>query len=230
MCHERKERANKIIEEEKKILAPMLGKLHISPAASADKLRELCNEVNIAVDGKLVSDATGRNAMVKLHGGLTKIVNAMGEPAARATPGSNARDSSTPEVDADTPIESTEIQDEESLAKETSELSITDTAVSVDPEDLEEPSYDEDDATALMNQLNAEVERAEESILLDDSVMDNSVADESRETSVLSIRPKSRGKSASAQPGGLGQSARSSRARDSLVNELLSDDSGEETL
>lgn len=165
--------------------------------------------------------------MVKLQGTLTKLVNAMGEPAARATPGSNERESTTPEIDADTPLESTEIQDEESLAKETSQLSITESAVSVDPEDLEEPSYDEDDATALENQLNMEATRADESMLLDDSVLDGS-----REVSELSIRPKSQ----SARPESkLRQSererpARSSRARDSLVDELLSDDSGEETL
>ena len=67
-------------------------------------------------------------------------------------------------------------------------------------------------------------------MLLDDSVMDDSAMTGSREVSELSIRPKSRGKTGSAQPSGLRQSARSSRARDSLVNELLSDDSGEETL
>lgn len=205
--------ADEIIEEEKKILAPLLGKLYISPSASEDKLRELSNEMNIAVDSKLVSDATGRNAITKLATTLTKIVSALGErstPAAQTT-----RDSATPEVDADTPIESTEIheQDEESLAKETSELSIAD---SVDSADLREATFEGDDEDALANQLQLEVTRS-----LEDSVMEeeDSVIDESREASVLSIRPKS--KSASRQPTRM--SARSSTA-------LSDEDSGEETL
>lgn len=188
----------------------------------------LYNEVNIAVDQKLVSDAAGRNATVKLQGAVTKIVNAMGEPAASK---SDERESNTPEIDADTPIESTEIQeDEESLAKEASQLSIADTVASVTSSELREDTYDEDDATALQAQLQFEAQRAEESMPLDDSLMDDSAMTRSREVSELSIRPKSRGKTGSSQPSGLRQSARSSRARDSLVNELLSDDSGEETL
>lgn len=206
--------ANEIIEEEKKILAPLLGKLYISPSASEDKLRELSNEMNIAVDSKLVSDATGRNAIAKLATSLSKIVAAMGD---RATPAAQTtRDSATPEVDADTPIESTEIhEEEESLAKETSELSIAD---SVDSADLREATFEGDDDDALENQLQMEVTRA-----MEDSVMDgdDSVMDDSREASVLSIRPKS--KSASRQPTRM--SARSNRAR-----EMSESDSGEETL
>lgn len=204
--------ANEIIEEEKKILAPLLGKVYISPSASEDKLRELSNEMNIAVDSKLVSDATGRNAITKLATTLTKIVSALGErstPAAQTT-----RDSATPEVDADTPIESTEIHEQdESLAKETSELSIAD---SVDSADLREATFEGDDEDALDNQLQMEVTRA-----MEDSVMEeeDSVIDESREASILSIRPKS--KSASRQPTRM--SARSSTS-------LSDEDSGEETL
>lgn len=155
--------------------------------------------------------------MVKLQTSLSKIVAAMGDRVAPQT--TTSRDSPTP--DADTPIESTEIHEEVSLEQETSQLSLAETAEEVDEEDLREESYDEDDATALMNQLNAEAERAEESILLDDRVLD-----ESRETSVLSIRAKRQTKSISQQPA----RQSSSRERDSLVNELLSDDSEEETL
>lgn len=174
--------------------------------------------MNIAVDSKLVSDATGRNAITKLTTLLTKIVAAMGD---RATPAAQtARDDASPGVDADTPIESTEIQEEEeSLAKETSELSIAD---SVDSADLREATLDEDDEDALANQLQLETEKSMMQEM-DDSVMDDSAMtmDDSREASVLSIRPKS--KSASRQPTRM--SARSSRARD-----MSEEDSGEETL
>lgn len=208
--------ANEIIEEEKKILAPLLGKLYISPSASEDKLRELSNEMNIAVDSKLVSDATGRNAITKLATSLSKIVGAMGD---RATPvAQTSRDTATPDVDADTPIESTEIhEEEESLAKETSELSLAD---SVDSADLREATLDEDDEDALANQLQMETEKSMMQEM-DDSVMDeeDSLLDESREASVLSLRPKS--KSASRQPTRM--SAHSTTA-------LSDEDSGEETL
>lgn len=73
-----------IIEEEKKILGPLLGKLYISPASADTKLRETYDEVCIAVDDKLITDATGRNALLKLHVSLGKIVNVMNNQTSRA--------------------------------------------------------------------------------------------------------------------------------------------------
>jgi condensin complex subunit 3 len=61
--------------EEKKTLAPLLGKLYVSPTSTEDKLRDLYGEVSDAVDGQLLSDATSRNALYKLHVSLGKIVN-----------------------------------------------------------------------------------------------------------------------------------------------------------
>jgi condensin complex subunit 3 len=77
------------IEEEKKLLAPLLGKLYISPASTEDKIRKVYQEVTAAVDDKLVSDATGRNALYKIHVSLGKIVNGFGEkvPKGRKTRG-----------------------------------------------------------------------------------------------------------------------------------------------
>lgn len=57
----------------------MLGKLHISPASSEEKLRDLYAEVSAAVDEGLLSDATSRNALYKLHVSLGKIVNTLDE-------------------------------------------------------------------------------------------------------------------------------------------------------
>jgi condensin complex subunit 3 len=61
--------------EEKKMLAPLLGKLYVSPASTEGKLREVYEEISQAVDGQILSDATGRNALYKLHVSLGKIVN-----------------------------------------------------------------------------------------------------------------------------------------------------------
>lgn len=71
--------SDNLIEEEKKVLAPLLAKLHISPASTEELLREMYDEVTAAVDGKLISDATGRNALYKIHVSLGKIVNSLTE-------------------------------------------------------------------------------------------------------------------------------------------------------
>ena len=44
------------------------------------------NEVCLAVEGQLLSDATGRNALYKLHVGLGKIVNALDTAAEAGVP------------------------------------------------------------------------------------------------------------------------------------------------
>ncbi|KAI1487776.1 condensin subunit Cnd3 [Biscogniauxia mediterranea] len=65
-------------KEEKKVIAPLLAKLYISPASSEDKLRNLYEDVSSAVEENLVSDATSRNALYKIHVNLGKIVNQLG--------------------------------------------------------------------------------------------------------------------------------------------------------
>lgn len=64
-------------KEEKKVIAPLLGKLYVSPASSEDKVRDVYAAVSEAVDGQLLSDATGRNALYKIHVSLGKIVNSL---------------------------------------------------------------------------------------------------------------------------------------------------------
>ncbi|KAK0117819.1 hypothetical protein ONS95_012144 [Cadophora gregata] len=68
-----------ISREEKKTLAPLLAKLHISPASTPSLLREIYAEVSLAIDEKLIADATGRNALFKIHVSLGKIVNTLKE-------------------------------------------------------------------------------------------------------------------------------------------------------
>ena len=64
------------------MLAPLLAKLHISPASTESLIREIYQEVSVAIEGKLISDATGRNALYKIHVSLGKIVNNMTEKGA----------------------------------------------------------------------------------------------------------------------------------------------------
>ncbi|KAK8076740.1 Nuclear condensin complex subunit [Apiospora phragmitis] len=66
-------------KEEKKTIAPLLGKLYISPSSSETKVRELYEEVSSAVEDSLLNDATGRNALYKIHVSLGKIVNQLNE-------------------------------------------------------------------------------------------------------------------------------------------------------
>lgn len=156
-----KAQANKRLEEEKKLLAPLLGKLHISPASSEEKLRQLYSELNVAVDSKLVSDATGRNAILKLHVALGKIVNAMAAPKPART------ESSTPDAEAEA---DTQADEEDETAQQTRDEEV---------EDLLDD--DDDDEDALATQLNLDLERANE---MDESMLSQA------ETSSLSIRPK----------------------------------------
>ncbi|RSL97438.1 hypothetical protein CEP52_010883 [Fusarium oligoseptatum] len=66
-----------IAKEEKKLLASLLGKLHVSPGSTEEKLREAYTEVSAAVEDGLLGDATSRNALYKIHVSLGKIVNAL---------------------------------------------------------------------------------------------------------------------------------------------------------
>ncbi|KAK0646381.1 nuclear condensing complex subunit [Cercophora newfieldiana] len=69
-------------KEEKKIIAALLGKLYVSPTSSEDKTRDVYADVCEAVDAQIISDATGRNALYKIHVSLGKIVNNLDAAAA----------------------------------------------------------------------------------------------------------------------------------------------------
>ncbi|KAI4592558.1 hypothetical protein KJ359_011009 [Pestalotiopsis sp. 9143b] len=70
-----------ISKDEKKVVATLLGKLYVSPASSEEKIRSLYEDVNAAVEENLLSDATSRNALYKIHVSLGKIVNSLSEQA-----------------------------------------------------------------------------------------------------------------------------------------------------
>ncbi|KAI1465043.1 ARM repeat-containing protein [Daldinia caldariorum] len=66
-------------KEEKKVIATLLGKLYISPTSSEDKIRSLYEDISSAVEENLVSDATSKNALYKIHVSLGKIVNQLND-------------------------------------------------------------------------------------------------------------------------------------------------------
>ncbi|KAK6193055.1 hypothetical protein LQW54_012840 [Pestalotiopsis sp. IQ-011] len=70
-----------ISKAEKKVVATLLGKLYVSPTSSEEKIRSLYEDVNAAVEENLLSDATSRNALYKIHVSLGKIVNQLSEQA-----------------------------------------------------------------------------------------------------------------------------------------------------
>jgi condensin complex subunit 3 len=119
---------NEPTEEEKKLLGPLLGKLHVSPASSEDKIREVYEEVSTAIDDKLIADATGRNALFKIHVSLGKIVNSFMEKS------SKGRRKSSPIVE-----DKTVLADEDA-----SDVTIQAQAVKVEEEDDEGTILPED--------------------------------------------------------------------------------------
>ncbi len=185
---------------------------------------------------KLVSDATGRNALIKLNTSLQRIVEKLGEPAAKSA-------SPEPEAEAgETAVEEPVAEGvEESVAEEATindeEPSVAGTIQDQEVGDLIDSDREDekDDEDALAAQLHAEATRVEESTILSERPrsghsgrslqMELPVrsAPTSRETSVL-------GAGAVPGAGRPKREVRESRRRDSLVDELLSDEDEDETL
>ncbi|KAJ4385049.1 chromosome condensation complex Condensin, subunit G [Neurospora sp. IMI 360204] len=82
-------------KEEKRIMAALLAKLYIPSGSSSSnpssptKIRDVYALVTNAVDNNLLSDATSRNALYKIHVSLGKIVNAL-DAAAEQDAANNA--------------------------------------------------------------------------------------------------------------------------------------------
>lgn len=66
------------VEEERKILVNMVGKICIAPDSSIEKLRAVTDLAAEALDAKVATDTTTRNALNKVHQALR---NALGEAA-----------------------------------------------------------------------------------------------------------------------------------------------------
>ena len=61
----------------------MLGKLYITSASTPDKLQSVSDLTAEAIELKITSDATSRNALVKLQTALTRAINEAGIGANR---------------------------------------------------------------------------------------------------------------------------------------------------
>ncbi|KAG6042202.1 hypothetical protein E4U41_003948 [Claviceps citrina] len=114
-----------ISKEEKKLIAGLLGKLHVSPSSSEAKLRDLYAAVSDAVQDGLVSDATSRNSLYKIHVSLGKIVNSMDDRQQ-----SNRRTSRSVSVNKERqPTEERTIMEEPQIKEEEFDDSDQDTVV-----------------------------------------------------------------------------------------------------
>ncbi|KAJ2904257.1 hypothetical protein MKZ38_008468 [Zalerion maritima] len=68
-------------KEEKKAIVSLFSKLYISPSSSEEKMNEAYDDISSAVEEKLLTDVTGRNAILKIHTALGKIHNSLQEAA-----------------------------------------------------------------------------------------------------------------------------------------------------
>ncbi|KAK7429538.1 chromosome condensation complex Condensin, subunit G [Neonectria magnoliae] len=107
--------ADIISEEEKKLVATLLGKLHMSPGSTEEKLRETYVEVSAAVEDGILSDATSRNALYKIHVSLGKIVNILDEqqPNQRRTSRSVSLNPERQQSEEKTVVEEPRIKEED---------------------------------------------------------------------------------------------------------------------
>jgi len=160
-------------EEEKKIIATLLGKLYVSPASSEDKIRDVYADVCEAVDAQLLSDATSRNALYKIHVSLGKIVNnfdAAADPAAGVGGAFRRSVSRSTSVGVDDktimPEERTVVMHETQIKEEEEEE---------DDDDMDESK----DGTTIMRTM---VEgTVMDGTALDDSLIDDLLTDEEEE-------------------------------------------------
>jgi len=101
--------ANITTGEDKKIFLSMLGKVHINPTAPSATLQSLLELINEAIDAKVATDASSRNALTKLQSAIQKALASNGADSssenAKVVSGSGSG-----EEDA-SPVDATEIGD-----------------------------------------------------------------------------------------------------------------------
>lgn len=170
--------------EEKKTLTPLLAKLHISPASSEDKLRATYEEVTEAVENKKLGlDATGRNALFKIHVTLGKIVNSLAEKDTREESvlrgGSVMKDSvrgeSVPIGDSNR-SRAGSVESKKSRGPEViMDSQIKMESVEEDEEENAEEDVDESEGTVIAEQEKTIVPPEEEESLLEQQLQDSLV-------------------------------------------------------
>ena len=67
------------VEEERKAMISMVGKMYITPVSSSDKLEAVRELVVEAIDSKIATDAASRNALSRLHVALSKAIGETGK-------------------------------------------------------------------------------------------------------------------------------------------------------
>lgn len=123
------------VEEERKVLLTMVGKMHVTANSSREKLEAITNLVAEAIDAKIATDTTTRNALNKIHLALTK---ALGE-----------LDTVRPRIedrDADQTVAGNEVDVEEASEVEDTKMEVEeDDAVTQGQDTLLEELLDDED-------------------------------------------------------------------------------------
>lgn len=181
-------------EEEKKLFLTMIGKLHINPNTPTTTLQPIQDLVTEALNAKVVTDASSRNALTKLQTSLQKALAAAGSDwSTENAKAANGASSGSGEDDA-SPIEATEadIGDKTDAKTEAtaavvdpSEFDVTvrtkftgftgppdaEGTVMVDFDEYDDEEDEEDDRTVVREVSKVEATGGEESLL--DSLLDD---------------------------------------------------------
>ncbi|KAK6822985.1 hypothetical protein PG987_014530, partial [Apiospora arundinis] len=186
-------------KEEKKTIAPLLGKLYISPVSTEEKIREMYEEISSAVEDNLLSDATGRNALYKIHVSLGKIVNGLNEQQQEKSRFRSSMSRSVTGSVAGSSVAGSVAGDEKSAV----EMMMDEKTI------MEEDEEDEDvkDAT-IMSSARKPVIKKEEITSDEDNNMDVDDDEDEGDASDATVRQKKR----------------DATDESSLVDELLSDE------
>ena len=107
------------IEEERKALLTMVGKIYVSPTSSPEKLQAISELVAESIDAKIAPDVATRNALNKLHLAFGKILGDM----ERAKPSIEDQGSEETRVEDESVAEETKMEADEhkfdAVAKDT---------------------------------------------------------------------------------------------------------------
>lgn len=98
--------ANGITEEEKKVFLGMIGKIYINPAAPNAALQGLLDLVSEALEAKVATEASSRNALTKLQTALQKALAANGTDSSAE----NAKTASGSGEDDASPVDATQAE------------------------------------------------------------------------------------------------------------------------
>ncbi|KAF2096200.1 ARM repeat-containing protein [Rhizodiscina lignyota] len=129
-----------LTEEERKSLMSMLGKLHIpqsSSTAAVEAMKALLELVNEAIESKLSTEASTRNALNKLSTSLTKHITAVAPSTEVSGEVASGSGSGNEAVDADGDVTMTTVVDTPRPSKKQEQI--------IEEEEEEEEEEDEDD-------------------------------------------------------------------------------------